>query len=111
MTIEKKSEAYQARITAVGALWGGGTGFVKIESIDGPTALAIHEKGVKLFDAPHIKGTGDLEGVSGLILDVERIIDITVDGKVYSRVETLEPDFIGNVTQKQMDYFFDSLYE
>jgi hypothetical protein len=103
----RKTIKYTLKGYVFGSLWGGGKGFYPAVPLYGTNLKKIltdAEKNLNQLDS----GMGFQE-VLGAIYFPTKIETIYINGKEYSNKEYLDNEVIGDIDERNLDYFYDNL--
>lgn len=104
------TKSYQSTGLVYGCLWGGGEGGYPARQLEGNSLQEIIDQANAGLDGSLDSGMG-FERLLGAFLLVTETSTIEVDGKSYSHKETLEPVFIGELTDMQKQQLEDWYYD
>ena len=103
----KATESFKSKGLVYGNFWGGGQGAYKAEKLEAKTKKELLEQATKeLADGTLDSGMG-FESLIGALLLITKITTIVFKGQKFTN-EEVEEEFIGDLTEEQQDFLFET---
>lgn len=104
----KIKTTFRSKGLVLGNYWGGGSGAYKAKTLIANTMKEIVEQATEMVANNSLDSGMGFESLSGALLEIDTISTTEIDGKKFINIET-EEVLIGNLTEEQQDFLFNSI--
>lgn len=106
----KENITYYSSGMVYGKLWGGGEGAYPAEKNQDATLEDLLATNKKMIENGSLDSGMGYESLLGALLDIKKVTEISIGDKLFTNVEYLDHEMIGDLTEEQQDFLLDNKY-